>query len=56
MANDPTKKRAVMRYVLLGAAVLLFLGVFLLAWRQLSIDSCLDRGGAWNYELGNCEM
>lgn len=24
-------------------------------WGQLKIDSCLDSGGRWNYELGSCE-
>jgi hypothetical protein len=24
-------------------------------WGQLTIDGCLDSGGRWNYELGECE-
>ncbi len=24
--------------------------------REMSIDKCLDRGGAWDYEQAHCEM
>ncbi len=23
--------------------------------RQLSIDDCLDAGGSWDYEIGDCD-
>jgi hypothetical protein len=44
------------RRKLLGYAVLLLLAGALAVWLRgcIRIDSCLDRGGAWNYEVGSC--
>lgn len=36
----------------LAAAIVLF-GLWF--WRFMQIDSCLDWGGAWNYENSSCE-
>ena len=38
--------------LLLVAALLLFAGYWLKG--QLNIDSCLDLGGAWDYEKRQC--
>ncbi|RLE26702.1 MAG: hypothetical protein DRJ61_07660 [Acidobacteria bacterium] len=51
----PTKIRFSLRTVVLVALVAV--AVFLVArWTrmQLAIDSCLDRGGRWDYEQGVC--
>jgi hypothetical protein len=37
----------------LSLALLVIFGYFLKGF--LEIDSCLDRGGRWNYETGTCE-
>jgi len=44
------------RRILLCAASAVVL-VFFLSWvrRYIMIDSCLDHGGRWNYERGECE-
>lgn len=39
--------------VLVSVALLLWIGFWLR--RQLSIDSCLDHGGSWNYVISQCE-
>jgi hypothetical protein len=43
----------------LATIVLVYLGVLFIAHRgnpdSLSIDSCLDSGGRWNYETRICE-
>jgi hypothetical protein len=49
--DELVKKRTV--WILVAVAV-----VVAIAWwasGQLRIDSCLDSGGRWNYELGICE-
>ena len=39
--------------------VALALALLILAWPRLrlffQVDSCLDSGGAWNYERSKCE-
>jgi len=40
--------------VLVVVAVVLIAAVVWLK-RQIDIDRCLDNGGRWNYELGDCE-
>jgi hypothetical protein len=44
--------RTVLRYVLL-----LLLAAALASWMRgcVRIDTCLDRGGAWNDKLGVCD-
>ena len=42
----------------IGLSVLVLVSlIFAAAWirNQLAIDSCLDRGGAWNYEQSQCQ-
>jgi hypothetical protein len=39
--------------VVLVVAVVAVVGVWFA--REMKIDSCLDRGGRWNYSLGQCE-
>ena len=49
--DELVKKRTV--WILVAVAV-----VVAISWwgsGQLKIDSCLDSGGRWNYELGICE-
>lgn len=45
------KKRLVMWSIILALAVMA--GCFLA--HQVAIDRCLDGGGRWNYERGECE-
>lgn len=40
-------------FLVLLAAALIAAGLWF--QRELSIDSCLDRGGRWNYEADVCE-
>lgn len=44
------------RYWLIALAIA---GIAVVLWpwvkAQLSIDSCLDRGGRWNYQAEQCE-
>ncbi len=35
--------------------VLLIALVLVRCWRDISVDSCLDMGGKWNYEANSCE-
>jgi hypothetical protein len=48
-----------MKRYLARAALLLALALLVAAgfwvWHWLQIDSCLDRGGRWNYEQSHCE-
>lgn len=37
------------------AAILLAGTLVLGLRREVRIDLCLDRGGAWNYEMGDCD-
>jgi hypothetical protein len=43
------------KFILLIIIILLCIPVYLWIKRQLEIDSCLDKGGRWNYESGKCE-
>ena len=38
-----------------GFFVILIVGFLVWAKRFISIDSCLDRGGPWNYEAEACD-
>jgi len=40
---------------IIGFAIILF---FVINWMKefLAIDTCLDHGGRWNYEIGECEF
>jgi hypothetical protein len=40
-------------FLLVLAVILITAGLW--TGRQLSIDSCLDRGGRWNYEVAACD-
>jgi len=54
VAIEETMKRPFfVVFLVLLAAVLIAAGVWIK--RELSIDSCLDRGGRWNYEAAVCE-
>jgi uncharacterized protein YybS (DUF2232 family) len=44
--------RLVIIALLLGGVLTCFLFVS----RFFAIDSCLDRGGHWNYEIEECEL
>lgn len=47
-----------MRWAKSFILALLLAGAFMLGfWARglLSIDNCLDNGGRWNYQNGNCE-
>lgn len=46
-----TKKRAIWILVSVVACIVLILVVH----RELKIDSCLDKGGRWDYEAGKCD-
>jgi hypothetical protein len=43
------------RIALIVVALGVLVAVVMWASDFLKIDSCLDRGGAWNYERGTCE-
>ena len=54
MLIEVTMKRPfLVGFLVLLAVVLIAAGMW--AKRELSIDSCLDRGGRWNYEVAACE-
>jgi hypothetical protein len=38
--------------ILLG--IIAAIPVLLWLYRQIRIDTCLDRGGAWNYQIDQC--
>ena len=42
------------KYLALAAALLLILALTRFR-RFLLVDSCLDRGGRWDYNTGTCE-
>lgn len=45
------------RRILIVVGVVIIAGM--VAWwltRYLTVDSCLDRGGRWNYEKSDCEF
>jgi hypothetical protein len=48
-----------MKRTLRWLAVLLAIGIAFAAgmwfYKQVQIDKCLDRGGAWQYELSACQ-
>ena len=50
--NKRKSKRLVVGLVTLGV---LFFGYYKLV-EFFRVDSCLDRGGSWNYEIGVCEF
>jgi hypothetical protein len=46
------------KLIKVGVAVIVVVGLIAVAmWyrRQVSIDSCLDRGGRWDYQSSLCE-
>lgn len=47
-------KRLIVAFLVIGIVISLIFGI---NWvkRFFQIDSCLDRGGRWNYELNECE-
>lgn len=45
------KKKRVVVYIL---GLIFFVIVAYLAWREIRIDSCLDRGGRWDYAISAC--
>lgn len=47
------KRPFLVGFLVLLAAALIAAGMWV--QRELSIDSCLDRGGRWNYEADVCE-
>lgn len=47
--------KRIMAATLLAGLVAALIAAGLWVKRELSIDSCLDRGGRWNYELVTCE-
>lgn len=47
--------KRVVAYFVLFAAVIAVIAFSFWMTQQLRIDSCLDRGGRWNYKNGNCE-
>ncbi len=49
------KQQKTVRWVI-GVA-LIITALLLLSWavKELRIDDCLDGGGSWNYDLGQCE-
>lgn len=48
-----------MKRVLRWVVVLLAIGIAFVGgmwfYKQVQIDKCLDRGGAWQYELSACQ-
>jgi hypothetical protein len=48
-----------MKRVICGLAVLVAIGIAFAGgmwfYKQVQIDKCLDRGGAWQYELSACQ-
>lgn len=54
VAIEETMKRSFfVGFLVLLAAVVIAVGMWIK--REVSIDSCLDRGGRWNYEAAVCE-
>jgi hypothetical protein len=51
--EEAMKRLFFVGFLVLLAAVLIAAGLW--GKRELSIDSCLDRGGRWNYEVAACE-
>ena len=51
--EEKMKRPFFVGFLVLLAVVLITAGLW--AERQLSIDSCLDSGGRWNYEVAACE-
>jgi hypothetical protein len=49
------KRKLIIIFVLSGIILVSVYGIFKIA-RFLQIDSCLDKGGRWNYELKECEF
>ena len=47
-----TMKKSVVFKVAVTLAVA---AVSLWLWQELRVDSCLDRGRRWNYEISSCE-
>jgi hypothetical protein len=48
------KRNAVIVAALVALLTLMVLTA-ILAWRELAIDDCLDRGGRWDHGAGRCE-
>jgi hypothetical protein len=53
---EPTKPPRRTRYVVIALLMVALAILFVIGKRALDIDSCLDRGGGWNYEHDDCEM
>lgn len=53
LIEEMMKRPFLIGVLLLLAAVLIAAGIWIK--REASIDSCLDRGGRWNYEVAACE-
>lgn len=51
--EETMKRPFFVGFLVLLAVVLIAIGIWFK--RELSIDSCLDRGGRWNYEVAACE-
>ena len=43
------------KLILLGALAVLIVCFFAWIHREMSIDKCLDGGGAWDYERVKCD-
>ncbi len=55
LKNRELKK--IIIFVVIKLIILIALGVFfvdLLLGNDLAIDTCLDRGGKWDYEMDKC--
>jgi hypothetical protein len=52
--NEKNINRIKTRLLLTGAALMLIFGVNWII-QFFRIDSCLDKGGKWNYETNKCE-
>ena len=53
LIEETMKRPFFVGFLVLLVVVLIAAGMW--ATRELSIDSCLDRGGRWNYEIAACE-
>jgi hypothetical protein len=53
--TGPTKRSTLTRYALAILAALALVGLFVVTKRALDIDSCMDRGGAWDHENNRCD-
>jgi len=42
--------------IIVGLIIVFMLAASIWVRNFLAVDSCLDEGGRWNYELGECEF